>query len=53
VLTGFKGHGVKTRAVTGHAFGLNLSPEDKKALIAFLKDLIGTDSRTAMSNDEL
>jgi cytochrome c553 len=37
--TGFKGFGVKTRAVKGHEFGLKLSPADKKALIAFLKTL--------------
>lgn len=39
VPTGFKGYGVKNRAVKGHPFGLELSPEDKKALIAFLKTL--------------
>ncbi len=39
VPTGFVGHGVKTRAVEGHPFGLNLSEEDRKALIAFLKTL--------------
>ena len=39
VPTGFRGAGVKTRAVTGHAFGLNLSPADRAALIAFLKTL--------------
>ena len=39
VPTGFKGYGVKARAVKGHEFGLNLSKEDKKALIAFLKTL--------------
>ena len=39
VPTGFKGFGVKTRAVKGHEFGLQLSPEDKRALIAFLKTL--------------
>ena len=39
VPTGFKGHDVKTRAVKGHEFGLKLSAEDKKALIAFLKIL--------------
>jgi cytochrome c553 len=39
VPTGFKGLGVKTRAVRGHEFGLNLSAEDKQALIAFLKTL--------------
>jgi hypothetical protein len=36
---GWRGYGVKTRAVKGHTFGLNLSPDDKKALIAFLKTL--------------
>jgi hypothetical protein len=39
VPTGFKGYGVKTRAVKGHRFGLDLSPEDRRALIAFLKTL--------------
>jgi hypothetical protein len=39
VPTGFRGYGVKTRAVKGHPFGLDLSPQDKKALIAFLKTL--------------
>jgi hypothetical protein len=39
VPTGFKGYGVKTRAVTGHEFGLQLSAEDKRALIAFLRTL--------------
>src|SRR5262245_21062634 len=39
VPTGFKGYGVKTRAVKGHEFGLKLSDSDKKALIAFLKTL--------------
>jgi hypothetical protein len=39
VPTGFKGFGVRTRAVPGHQFGLALSSEDKKALIAFLKTL--------------
>ena len=37
--TGFKGYGVKTRAVKGHEFGLELSAEDKRALIAFLRTL--------------
>jgi hypothetical protein len=37
--TGFRGYGVKTRAVKGHEFGLNLSTEDRKALVAFLKTL--------------
>jgi hypothetical protein len=39
VPTGFKGYGVKTRAVKGHQFGLRLSSDDKAALIAFLKTL--------------
>jgi hypothetical protein len=39
VPTGFVGYGVKTRAVKGHEFGLQLSAEDKRALIAFLKTL--------------
>jgi len=37
--TGFTGYGIKTRAVKGHEFGMDLSFEDKKALIAFLKTL--------------
>jgi mono/diheme cytochrome c family protein len=37
--TGWKGPGVKTRAVPGHNFGLDLSDEEKKALIAFLRTL--------------
>ena len=37
--TGFKGYGVQTRAVKGHEFGLNLSTDDRKALIAFLRTL--------------
>jgi hypothetical protein len=39
VPTGFKGYGVKTRAVKGHEFGLNLAASEKAALIAFLKTL--------------
>ena len=39
VPTGFKGYGIAHRAVPGHPFGLNLSPGDKAALIAFLKTL--------------
>jgi hypothetical protein len=39
VPTGFKGFGVKTRAVPGHPFGLALSSNDKNALIAFLRTL--------------
>jgi hypothetical protein len=37
--TGFRGAGVKTRAVKGHVYGLNLSAADRRALIAFLKTL--------------
>jgi hypothetical protein len=39
VPTGFKGFGVKSRAVKGHAFGLQLPADEKRALIAFLKTL--------------
>jgi hypothetical protein len=39
VPTGFKGYGVKARAVKGHLFGLDLSVEDRRALIAFLRTL--------------
>jgi hypothetical protein len=39
VPTGFRGAGVKARAVKGHPFGLDLSIEDSKALITFLKTL--------------
>jgi hypothetical protein len=39
VPTGFKGYGVKTRAVRGHEFGLKLAPHEKKALVAFLMTL--------------
>jgi len=39
VPTGFKGYGMRTRAVKGHEFGLDLSAEDKKALITFLRTL--------------
>jgi hypothetical protein len=39
VPTGWTGYGVTTRAVKGHEFGLKLSAEDKRALIAFLKTL--------------
>jgi hypothetical protein len=39
VPTGFRGAGVKARAVKGHAFGLDLSPADREALIKFLKTL--------------
>jgi len=37
--TGFVGYGVKTRAVKGHEFGLRLSANDRRALVAFLKTL--------------
>lgn len=37
VPTGFKPYGSKTYAVKGHPFGLDLSGDDRKALIAFLK----------------
>ena len=39
VPTGFMSPGRKTRAVRGHVFGLKLSDDDKRALIAFLKTL--------------
>jgi hypothetical protein len=39
VPTGFKPYGAKTYRVKGHPFGLDLSEEDRKALIAFLKTL--------------
>lgn len=39
VPTGFKPHGAKTYAVKGHPFGLTLSEDDRKALIAFLRTL--------------
>jgi hypothetical protein len=39
VPTGFIGLGMKTRAVKGHEYGLDLTPEEKRALIAFLKTL--------------
>ncbi len=40
VPTGWKGvPGTKTRVVKGHEFGLDLSEEDKKALISFLRTL--------------
>ena len=38
-MNGVLGHGVKTRAGQGHEFGLKLSTNEKKALIAFLKTL--------------
>jgi hypothetical protein len=39
VPTGFKPYGARTFAVKGHPFGLDLSEEDRRALIAFLKTL--------------
>jgi len=39
VPSGFVGYNVTRRAVPGHEFGLRLTPEDKSALIAFLKTL--------------
>lgn len=39
VPTGWRGPGVKARAIPGHDFGLDLSPTDKRALIAFLRTL--------------
>ena len=39
VPTGFRGYGVRTRAVVGHPFGLDLSSKDRQALVAFLKTL--------------
>jgi hypothetical protein len=39
VPTGFRGAGVRRRAVPGHPFGLNLSSADRRALIAFLRTL--------------
>ena len=39
VPTGFRGYGVTTRAVKGHEYGVNLTDEERTALIAFLKTL--------------
>lgn len=39
VPTGWRGPGVERRAVPGHEFGLDLSADDKTALIAFLRTL--------------
>jgi hypothetical protein len=36
---GFKGAGVKSRAIKGHEFGLDLLPDEKVVLIAFLRTL--------------
>ena len=37
--TGFKPYGARSYSVKGHPFGLDLSEEDRRALIAFLKTL--------------
>ena len=37
--TGFKPYGEATYAVRGHPFGLDLTPQEKEDLIAFLKTL--------------
>jgi mono/diheme cytochrome c family protein len=37
--TGWNPPGVTTRAVPGHAFGISLTPDEKKNLIAFLRSL--------------
>jgi hypothetical protein len=39
VSVGWKGPGVTQRAIPGHIFGVRLLPEDKTALIAFLRTL--------------
>jgi hypothetical protein len=39
VPSGWRGRGVAQRAVPGHEFGLDLAPQDKAALIAFLRTL--------------
>jgi mono/diheme cytochrome c family protein len=39
VPSGWRGPGVEHRAVPGHEFGLDLSPDEKAALIAFLRTL--------------
>lgn len=36
---GWKGPGVTQRAIPGHVFGLKLAPEEKTALLAFLRTL--------------
>ena len=38
-MPGYKPYGVKTRAVKGHPFGLDLSADDRRSLIAFIKTL--------------
>ena len=39
VPTGYAGHDSAARSVKGHRFGLALSPEERKSLIAFLRTL--------------
>lgn len=39
VPTGFRNRGLKTQPVKGHTFGLSLSTDDRRALIAFLRTL--------------
>ncbi len=39
VPTGYRGYGTRTRAITGHEFGLKLASGERQALIAFLKTL--------------
>ena len=39
VPTGYRPYGVRERPVPGHPFGLSLAPEEKVALIAFLRTL--------------
>jgi hypothetical protein len=39
VPTGYRPYGVRERPVPGHLFGLSLAPEEKMALIAFLRTL--------------
>jgi len=39
VPTGFRGAGIQRRAVRGHRFGLTLSEDDRKSLLAFLRTL--------------
>jgi hypothetical protein len=39
VPTGYKAYAVPNRAVPGHPFGLSLTAEDRRALIAFLRTL--------------
>jgi hypothetical protein len=39
VRTGYRGYNLKSSAVPGHEYGLDISPEEKQALITFLKTL--------------